>query len=163
MSNIVNEKPETPLRLFRSALTEALGLDGEAASTFNQRVNRKVTGITSPQFLRECTDGLNIGDGTFWDAINTTFKIWRIKRGMDIGLIEIPASIKFHMLRKKHRLTGNALAKIINIDNRTIRRWEAIGTPTARDPNPAALRILEWIDSGLLDLDVLIDTYVRKD
>lgn len=62
-------------------------------------------------------------------------------------------SKEFREARLKLGLTLAALGKIIDTHPRTIRKWEADDdTNSARKPNPIACRVLQWLESGELDL-----------
>ena len=46
-------------------------------------------------------------------------------------------------------LSAKQLAAILNVDERTVRRWEqATGTASRRDPSPTAVRVVEWMLDG---------------
>lgn len=60
---------------------------------------------------------------------------------------------EFREARQSLGLTMRQLAKILDIDDRTIRRFEASpGSSTARNPNPIACQVLRWLQSGELKL-----------
>jgi DNA-binding transcriptional regulator YiaG len=56
---------------------------------------------------------------------------------------------EFKEARRKLGLTLSELAAILNVDSRTIRRWEAEeSVETSRPPNPVAVRVMEWMLDG---------------
>lgn len=54
---------------------------------------------------------------------------------------------QFRKARIALGLSTYALAHILNVEQRTVRRWEDEG-PSGRPPNPMACRVLEWMDGG---------------
>jgi DNA-binding transcriptional regulator YiaG len=40
------------------------------------------------------------------------------------------------------------LARILDVEVRTIRKWESAGGSNARPPNPIAARVLSWLQDG---------------
>lgn len=68
-------------------------------------------------------------------------------------------SAEFRNARLRLGFSGAQLARILNVDPRTIRKWEAEGGSTARDPNPVAARVLEWMVDGTLDAQDLAGRY----
>lgn len=53
---------------------------------------------------------------------------------------------QFKQARHSLGLSASKLAAILNVDPRTIRRWEdESGT---RPPNPIACRVVEWLIAG---------------
>lgn len=87
-----------------------------------------------------------------WDGRGKSF------RDAD-GLTKIPDARWFGQMRKRLGLSGAQLARILNVDPRTIRKWEAEDGSTARDPNPVAVRVLEWMVNGTLDAKALAARY----
>lgn len=69
---------------------------------------------------------------------------------------------QFKEARQSLGLTLSETAKILDVDSRTIRKWEASDNcSTARHPNPIASRVMQWMLDGfrppefpLIDLDV---------
>lgn len=56
---------------------------------------------------------------------------------------------EFKAARLSLGLTAAALAHILGIDTRTVRRYESEAEgPSARDPNPIAVRVVEWMQAG---------------
>lgn len=56
---------------------------------------------------------------------------------------------EFRAARHTLGLTLAQLARILNVDPRTVRRWEAGPTvESGRPPNPVACRVLEWMLKG---------------
>lgn len=59
---------------------------------------------------------------------------------------------EFKAARCKLDLTQSQLAEILNVNARTVRKWEhADGT---RPPNPIACRVLEWLQAGFIPPDL---------
>ena len=54
---------------------------------------------------------------------------------------------EFKEARRKLGLSQAQLAKVIDTDPRTIRRWEGEGK-SARDPNPVACQAMRWFLDG---------------
>lgn len=60
---------------------------------------------------------------------------------------------QFKEARQSLGLSLSQLAKILNVDPRTVRKWEASeSASTGRDPNPIACQVLRWLASGELKL-----------
>lgn len=58
-------------------------------------------------------------------------------------------SAQFKEARHSLGLSAAQLAIILDTDPRTIRKWEADpGASTARDPNPVAARVMQWMMAG---------------
>ena len=55
---------------------------------------------------------------------------------------------KFKKARNALGLSGNQLAHILNVDERTVRRWEQPPGTGGRDPSPTACRVVEWMLDG---------------
>jgi DNA-binding transcriptional regulator YiaG len=56
---------------------------------------------------------------------------------------------QFKEARHRLGLSAAQLAHILNTDPRTIRKWEADETTnSARDPNPVAARVVQWMLDG---------------
>lgn len=56
---------------------------------------------------------------------------------------------EFKQARRELGLTVAALARILDIGDRTIRKWEAPeNTNSARAPNPVACRVMRWMLDG---------------
>lgn len=56
---------------------------------------------------------------------------------------------QFKKARQTLGLTISETATILNVDSRTIRKWEAAETcTTSRSPNPIAVRVMKWLLSG---------------
>jgi DNA-binding transcriptional regulator YiaG len=56
---------------------------------------------------------------------------------------------EFKEARQRLGLSGPQLARILNTDARTIRKWEADErASTARDPNPVACQVMRWMLDG---------------
>lgn len=55
---------------------------------------------------------------------------------------------EFKEARKKLGLTQSALAAVLNVNSRTVRKWEAEDAKDDRPPNPIACRVLEWMLDG---------------
>lgn len=55
---------------------------------------------------------------------------------------------RFKAARRKLKLSTRGLALIMNTDPVTVRRWEMVGTASARRPDPQACRMLEWFLLG---------------
>lgn len=53
---------------------------------------------------------------------------------------------EFRRARYKLKLTGQQLAYILNVTDRTVRRWEQWGE--SNPPAPTAVRVLEWMLDG---------------
>ena len=54
--------------------------------------------------------------------------------------------MKAEMRRRKLGLSQAQLAHLLNVDARTVRRWE--DDSGSRPPNPIACRVLEWLKEG---------------
>lgn len=60
---------------------------------------------------------------------------------------------EFKQARQSLGLTLSQLAAILDVDSRTIRKWEAPESAlTSRDPNPTACQVLRWLASGELKI-----------
>ena len=59
---------------------------------------------------------------------------------------------RFKELRLKHGLTQELLAHILGVSVRNVQQFEQLGGESSRKPNPIACKMLEYIDSGLLDI-----------
>jgi DNA-binding transcriptional regulator YiaG len=59
---------------------------------------------------------------------------------------------EFKQARHKLGLSLSGLAKILDTDPRTIRKWEATTGTNCRNPNPIACQVLRWLASGELNL-----------
>lgn len=57
-------------------------------------------------------------------------------------------SDEFKEARQTLGLTLAQLGVILNTDPRTIRKWEAIHGKSARDPNPVACQVMQWMLDG---------------
>jgi DNA-binding transcriptional regulator YiaG len=58
-------------------------------------------------------------------------------------------NIEFKEARRNLGLTMSSLSKILGVDERTIRRWEAPEETTgARPPNPTASKVMGWMLGG---------------
>ena len=55
---------------------------------------------------------------------------------------------EFRQARRELGLSTAELARILNTDARTVRRYEADNVKSARAPNPIAARVLEWLSAG---------------
>ncbi len=56
---------------------------------------------------------------------------------------------QFKSARHELGLSLSQLAAILNVDDRTIRKWEAPeDTNSARPPNPIAVRVVQWMLAG---------------
>ena len=56
---------------------------------------------------------------------------------------------EFRAARKSLGLKPSQLAKILNVDSSTVRKWELEpGRSTSRKPDPIACRALEWFLAG---------------
>ena len=56
---------------------------------------------------------------------------------------------EFRAGRHKLGLTLSELGRVLNVDARTIRKWEAPNeASTARSPNPIAARVMQWMLDG---------------
>ncbi|WP_413697777.1 helix-turn-helix domain-containing protein [Pseudovibrio sp. SPO723] len=56
--------------------------------------------------------------------------------------------LEFKSARRKLGLSQSQLASVINVDSRTIRKWEAETGGSARPPNPIACRVMQWMLDG---------------
>ena len=56
--------------------------------------------------------------------------------------------IEFKVAREKLNLTQAELGNILNVNPRTVRRWEQ--EDGTRPPNPIACRVLEWLEAGFV-------------
>lgn len=56
----------------------------------------------------------------------------------------------FAQARRTLGLSASQLGRVLGVDPRTIRRWEAdpATTGTARPPHPTACRAVEWLLAG---------------
>lgn len=52
---------------------------------------------------------------------------------------------EFKQARRKLGLTLSQLSKILGVDERTIRKWEADHGKSARAPNPVAANVMRWM------------------
>ena len=60
---------------------------------------------------------------------------------------------QFKEVRKSLGLSVNQLSKILDTNPVTIRKWETDPKyNTARNPNPIACKVLQWLKSGSLKL-----------
>lgn len=59
---------------------------------------------------------------------------------------------RFRELRLKHNLTQERLAHILGVSVRNVQQFEQLDGESSRKPNPIACKVLEYIDSGLLDI-----------
>lgn len=60
---------------------------------------------------------------------------------------------EFQAARHRIGLSTAELAAICNVQKRAIESWEQTpGVGGSRAPNPIAVRVLEWIESGALNL-----------
>lgn len=60
---------------------------------------------------------------------------------------------QFKEARQSLGFTISKLSSILNVDPRTIRRWEADPfLSTARPPHPTACRAMEWLLDGKLKI-----------
>lgn len=55
-------------------------------------------------------------------------------------------------------ISGLALARILNVDPRTVKRWKS----GEIEPSPLACRILEWMEDGTLKPEELAHRYKRE-
>jgi DNA-binding transcriptional regulator YiaG len=55
---------------------------------------------------------------------------------------------EFKEARRKLGLTLSQLAGILDVDPRTVRKWEAEEGTNARPPNPVAARVMQWMLDG---------------
>ena len=55
---------------------------------------------------------------------------------------------QFKEARHTLGLSMSQLARILNVDPRTVRKWEADGVVSARPPNPIACRSMRWMLDG---------------
>lgn len=55
---------------------------------------------------------------------------------------------EFRSAREQLGLSAGRLAHILNVDKRTLRRWESVDGSAARPPNPIACRVLTWLLAG---------------
>lgn len=55
---------------------------------------------------------------------------------------------EFKEARQKLGLSLSEAARILDVDPRTIRKWEAEAGTNARPPNPTAARVMEWMLAG---------------
>jgi len=63
--------------------------------------------------------------------------------------IRVKTSQDFQKARQQLGLSQSELGRILNTDGRTVRKWETRGdAKTARDPNPIACRVMEWMLAG---------------
>jgi len=62
----------------------------------------------------------------------------------DAKAAEVKTSVEFKEARHKLGLSVYELGSIINIDARTVRRWE----DGERPPNPVACRVMRWMLDG---------------
>ncbi len=63
-------------------------------------------------------------------------------------------SKQFKQARRELGLTMAGLARILDVNPRTVRKWEAPDTAsTARAPNPIACQVLRWLKAGDLVID----------
>lgn len=53
---------------------------------------------------------------------------------------------QFSQARRALGLSQSQLGSILNVDPRTIRKWEA--EDGTRPPNPIACRVIEWLEAG---------------
>ena len=53
---------------------------------------------------------------------------------------------QFNEARSKLLLTQSQLGRILNVNARTVRKWEA--DDGTRPPNPIACRVVEWMLAG---------------
>jgi DNA-binding transcriptional regulator YiaG len=60
---------------------------------------------------------------------------------------------QFKEARQSLSLTQSQLGDILDVNKRTIRKWETLEGPNARQPHPTACRVMQWILDGLLSLD----------
>lgn len=60
---------------------------------------------------------------------------------------------QFQTARRKANLSTDQLADILDVRKRAVESWEQEpGSAGARSPNSIACRVLDWINSGALDL-----------
>lgn len=60
---------------------------------------------------------------------------------------------EFKTTRNQLGYTVAKLADILDVDPRTVRKWEANpDLSTSRPPNPIACRVLNWLQSGQLKI-----------
>ena len=60
---------------------------------------------------------------------------------------------EFKEARGRLGFSLSQMETVLDVDARTIRRWEAgEEVPSRRDPNPVACRVLSWLPSGELQL-----------
>ena len=63
-------------------------------------------------------------------------------------------SAEFKEARQKLGLSINELARILDTNPLTIRRWEMPDDRgTSRSPNPIACQVLRWLEAGRLRLE----------
>ena len=62
-------------------------------------------------------------------------------------------SEEFKEARRRLGFSLSQLGAVLNVDSRTIRRWEASEeVASQREPNPVACRVMGWLLSGELQL-----------
>lgn len=60
---------------------------------------------------------------------------------------------EFKSARNALGLSLSQLARLLGVNARTVRKWEADPSiPSSRPPNPTAVRVLKWLASGELKL-----------
>jgi DNA-binding transcriptional regulator YiaG len=59
----------------------------------------------------------------------------------------------FRATRENLGLSSSELAGVLNVDARTIRRWEASDVETMRKVSPTAERMMEWLRAGFRPVD----------
>ena len=55
---------------------------------------------------------------------------------------------EFKQARHTLGLTVAEVARIMDVDPRTVRGWEAPAGSRSRDPSPTACRVMEWMLNG---------------
>jgi DNA-binding transcriptional regulator YiaG len=74
--------------------------------------------------------------------------------------------MQFKKARLRLRLSVSQCARLVNVDDRTVRRWEqGRGNGEGRDPNPSACRILDLAlrDPGaMMQWRMLVGTTIQE-
>ncbi|WP_299377493.1 helix-turn-helix domain-containing protein [uncultured Kiloniella sp.] len=60
--------------------------------------------------------------------------------------------IEFKAARERLNLTQTQLGTILNVNPRTVRKWEQ--EDGTRPPNPIACRVMEWLEAGFVPPEI---------
>lgn len=55
---------------------------------------------------------------------------------------------EFKAVRQRLGLSIYQLGHLLDVEPRTIRKWESEGGTNARAPNPVASRVMGWLEAG---------------